>query len=219
MTVTIRPEEQDDHRGIARVVARESGRRLRQRSSMAIRASPEYVAELALVVLDGDRVVGHVMISGAVLIAGDGPRPIAMLSPLAVEPSLQRRGIGAALVRAVTGLAADRGQPVVILEGDPAYYGRFGFEHATPSASTSTSRPGRLQRAQVLRLPGYPDAPGSGRVPTGVRSVRRRVTVVPRQVRSTGAQSDPPPVAGRCRTAPVGCTLTRSRRPRCHSSR
>ncbi len=156
MTVTIRPEQQADYRAIARVVARAFGSPAEATLVEAIRASPEYVAELALVALEGDRVVGHVMISGAVLVAGDGPRPIAMLSPLAVEPSLQRRGIGAALVRAVTGRAEDRGDPLVILEGDPAYYGRFGFEHATPLGIDihlpSWAPP---EAAQVLRLPSY----------------------------------------------------------------
>jgi putative acetyltransferase len=156
MTVTIRAEHPDDHEAIARVVTRAFGSPAEASLVEAIRASPEYVPELALVALDGDRVVGHVMISGAVLVDGDGRRPIAMLSPLAVEPSRQRRGVGAALVRAVTELAADRGEPVVILEGDPAYYGRFGFEHATPLGIDihlpSWAPP---EAAQVLRLPSY----------------------------------------------------------------
>jgi putative acetyltransferase len=45
--------------------------------------------------------------------------PVRTLSPLAVLPGRQREGIGAALVRAVVQLLADRGVPVVFLEGDP----------------------------------------------------------------------------------------------------
>lgn len=54
---------------------------------------------MALVAEIGDELVGHVMISGAVIRNVDGERRISMLSPLAVVPSRQREGIGSALVR------------------------------------------------------------------------------------------------------------------------
>lgn len=95
-----------------------------------IRASPEYVPEMALVAeLDG-AIVGHVMISKAAIRHADGERSIAMLSPLAVEPTHQRVGVGSTLVRAALDVADERGEPIVILEGSPAYYGRLGFEHS-----------------------------------------------------------------------------------------
>jgi putative acetyltransferase len=53
-----------------------------------------------------------------------------MLSPLAVRTDRQQAGIGSALVRAALEIADERGEPLVVLEGSPAYYGRFGFEHA-----------------------------------------------------------------------------------------
>ena len=37
------------------------------------------------------------------------------------------RGVGAALVRAVLTRATERGETLVALLGDPAYYRRFGF--------------------------------------------------------------------------------------------
>jgi putative acetyltransferase len=52
---------------------------------------------------------------------------VQTLSPLAVRPDRQRQGIGAALVRAGLELLADRGVPAVFLEGDPGYYGQWGF--------------------------------------------------------------------------------------------
>jgi putative acetyltransferase len=53
------------------------------------------------------------------------------LAPLAVLPEYHRRGIGSALIRA--GLAACRRQGAawVIVLGNPAYYGRFGFAPAS----------------------------------------------------------------------------------------
>lgn len=57
---------------------------------------------------------------------GDGRR-VRLLSPLAVLPSRQRRGVGRGL--AAHGLAAMRAEKVdlVMTYGDPAFYGRLGF--------------------------------------------------------------------------------------------
>ena len=128
--ITVRPETSADHAAIAAVVGAAFGSGTEVLLVERIRASPEYIADLALVAeLDGE-VVGHVMISGATLVSDDGERSIAMLSPLAVAPDHQRNGIGAALVRAAVDGTDQRGEPLVIVEGDPRYYGRFGFEHA-----------------------------------------------------------------------------------------
>lgn len=70
------------------------------------------------------------MISGADLVDGEVVHRIAMLSPLAVDPSVQRDGIGSALVRDACARASSLGEPMVILEGSPAYYSRFGFVDA-----------------------------------------------------------------------------------------
>ena len=82
-----------------------------------------------------------------------------MLSPLAVAPARQRQGIGSALVRSVTALAAAAGEPLVILQGDPAFYGRLGFE---PAADYGIAMPlpswAPPEAAQVMRLPRYDDA-------------------------------------------------------------
>ena len=52
---------------------------------------------------------------------------VALLGPLAVAPSLQRRGIGSALVRAGLRRLKDEDMELVCVLGDPAYYGRLGF--------------------------------------------------------------------------------------------
>ncbi|MET0902103.1 MAG: N-acetyltransferase, partial [Acidimicrobiales bacterium] len=60
-----------------------------------------------------------------------GVRRLAMLSPLAVAPDHQSGGIGGELVRTACRLAGDAGEALVVLEGSPTYYGRFGFEPST----------------------------------------------------------------------------------------
>lgn len=150
----IRAERPEDAGGIAAVVEAAFGSPAEAQLVEAIRASPEYVPDLALVAeLDG-RIVGHVMVSGARLVADDGTeRPIVMLSPLAVEPERQRTGIGSALVHEVVRRADERGEPFVVLEGDPRYYGRLGFE---PASAHGISLPipswAPPEAAQLLRL-------------------------------------------------------------------
>jgi putative acetyltransferase len=93
-----------------------------------IRASPEYVPELALVARVAGEVAGFVMVSHAELVGDSGERHrVLTLSPLAVAPALQGRGIGSALVPAALREAARLGEQLVVLEGSPRYYPRFGF--------------------------------------------------------------------------------------------
>jgi putative acetyltransferase len=79
--------------------------------------------ELSLVAEAQGTILGHIALSP---ITGD--RPALALAPLSVHPKAQRLGIGAALVEAAIAAAGDT--PVVVL-GDPAYYGRFGFAPVT----------------------------------------------------------------------------------------
>jgi putative acetyltransferase len=72
-------------------------------------------------------VLGHALLTRALL---DAPRrlvEVQVLSPLAVLPAHQGEGIGAALVRAGLQVLTERAVPVVFLEGDPRYYSRLGF--------------------------------------------------------------------------------------------
>jgi putative acetyltransferase len=65
-----------------------------------------------------------------------GERSIVMLSPLAVSPAVQGRGVGGELVRAATSIADQQGEPLVVLEGSPVYYSRFGFVAAASHGLT-----------------------------------------------------------------------------------
>lgn len=128
--VVIRPESPNDHDAIRRLVGIAFGSDAEALLVDAIRASSEYVPEMALVAELNDQIVGHVMISYADIHNDERTRQISMLSPLAVLPTHQRSGIGRTLVHAALAVAEERGEPMVILEGNPAYYGRLGFEHA-----------------------------------------------------------------------------------------
>lgn len=93
-----------------------------------IRDSPEFVPELSLVARHEGAVVGHVMLSRAAVVDERGDRHgVLTLSPLAVAPQVQGRGVGSALVPAGLAGAESLGAPLVVLEGSPRYYPRFGF--------------------------------------------------------------------------------------------
>jgi putative acetyltransferase len=163
--VTIRPERREDEAAIAEVVEAAFGSPVEARLVEALRASDVFVPELSLVAERDGHIVGHVMISYASLHADDGTsRRIASLAPLAVAPDAQRAGIGAVLVRTVTARAEEMGEPLVVLQGSPTYYGRLGFEHSVPHGIHLTLPEwAPAEAAQVMRLRGY-DPSWRGRV-------------------------------------------------------
>jgi putative acetyltransferase len=78
---------------------------------------------------------------------------VGVLSPLAVRPEFQRRGVGKALVAAAVEGSAR--YPALFLEGDPRYYGPLGFR---AGGELGFRRPSlRIPRAafQVWLLAGY----------------------------------------------------------------
>ena len=72
---------------------------------------------------------------------------LLLLGPLAVDPVFQGAGIGRALVEHSLVLAGRRGHRAAVLVGDPAYYGRFGFER---SGARDLRLPGETDQERVL---------------------------------------------------------------------
>ncbi|HVU20895.1 MAG TPA: N-acetyltransferase [Rhizomicrobium sp.] len=91
----------------------------------ALRAGGNVVAEL--VAMDAGCVVGHAMFSR---MATEPGRSIAALAPVCARVGRQKCGIGSALIRAGLEACRDLGIGAVVVLGDPAYYGRFGFSAA-----------------------------------------------------------------------------------------
>ncbi len=109
------------------------------------------VHELELVAVVGGVVVGHVMAA-----RGDiGGREAVGIAPLAVTPTHQGTGVGSALMTELLRRAETAGLPLVVLLGDPGYYGRFGFEASGPLGINYRPVGEGNPNFQVRRLAGY----------------------------------------------------------------
>lgn len=110
---------------------------------------------VGLVAAEGDEVVGHLLFTPSLLDAPCRLVEVAVLSPVAVSPARQGQGIGSALIREGLDRVAERSFPVVFLEGDPGYYGRFGFRAGRELGFRRPSL--RIPDAgfQALPLPSY----------------------------------------------------------------
>jgi predicted N-acetyltransferase YhbS len=142
--------------------------------SERLRAGRAPARGLALVAVeDGQRnskVVGTVRLWE--VSAGTG-RPALLLGPLAVDPACRNRGIGSALMRHALATANRRGHRAVLLVGDAAYYGRFGF---SPKPTGKLWLPGLAEKHRLLGLELFPGALDGAR---GAIRVPRKATATP----------------------------------------
>jgi putative acetyltransferase len=100
---------------------------------------------------DGD-VVGHLLAAPGRL--DDVPVDAVGVAPVCVGPGLQGRGIGRALMETLVD-EAERRWPLLVLLGDPAFYGRFGFERAGPLGITYAPAGLENPHFQARRLARY----------------------------------------------------------------
>lgn len=82
---------------------------------------------LSLVAVVEAQVVGHVLFSRLPIAGSAGSVAALALAPVAVLPEFQRQGIGSQLIEAGLKQCTEQGERIVIVLGEPAYYGRFGF--------------------------------------------------------------------------------------------
>jgi predicted N-acetyltransferase YhbS len=94
------------------------------KTSELLRTRRRPAAGLSFVAMEAGRVVGTVRLW---TVSAGTARPALLLGPLAVHPDSRNRGIGSALMRHALSAARRRGHRAVLLVGDVAYYGRFGF--------------------------------------------------------------------------------------------
>ena len=155
MAAVIRPAAEGDRADVHRVVVTAFGDEGSEVSAMveALEAAGHVRSSLVAVV-DG-RVVGHVMLSHAWLDCRERLVDVLVLSPLAVAPSHQGKGVGTALLEAAVAEAGHLGAPAVFLEGDPGYYGPRGWERGSDRGFTAPSARIPGPAFQVRTLEGW----------------------------------------------------------------
>jgi putative acetyltransferase len=157
MTLLIRPQRADEDAAVRDVVAAAFAHHEVVPDLVdALRTSWAWVDGLSLVADDGD-VVGHVLLTKAILDAPGRLVHVLVLSPLSVRPDKQRTGIGTALVGAAADAARAHGAPLLFLEGDPAYYAQHGFLAAGPLGFRRPSTRIPEPAFQVMPLATYED--------------------------------------------------------------
>lgn len=128
--MTIRPEEPGDIDRIAHLTAAAFRNHPYSRGTepFIIAALREAGALTISLVAERDgTILGHIAFSPVIL--SDGADGWYAIGPLAVVPECQGKGIGSALVRAgLAMLNRDLAARGCVLVGEPAFYGRFGFE-------------------------------------------------------------------------------------------
>lgn len=125
--VMVRRERLEDGAAIFEVHASSFPSRAEARLVDALRESGRLSA--SVVAEEDGLVVGHVGFSP--VIVGDGSIVGEGLAPVAVLPTYRRRGIAERLIREGLSILEQAGVGFVVVLGDPAYYGRFGFRAAS----------------------------------------------------------------------------------------
>ncbi len=107
-----------------------------------------------------NQVIGYVTYSPIFLTSAFGISGY-ILAPLAVSPEHQKQGVGSNLIKWGIDMLTKEGAGVLLVYGDPAYYGRFGFRE---EVGRSFVPPYQLEhpfgwRGMMLNGTAVPDAP------------------------------------------------------------
>lgn len=112
-------------------------------SSYRLRDGLECLADLSLVARDA-----YSTLAGAIrfwpVAIGRKKHPALLLGPVAVHPTHQGEGLGAALIWDSLARARRKGWERVLLVGDEPYYRRFGFSRTVALEFPPPTNPDRL---------------------------------------------------------------------------
>jgi predicted N-acetyltransferase YhbS len=145
---------------VERLLDRAFGPDRHGRTAYRIRDGMAALPALSLAAIDGDALVGTIQCWPIALHRDDGGTdPLVMLGPVAVEPELQRGGVGRMLVARALAAAETAGSGgEMMLIGDPEYYGRFfGF---TADRTALWRVPGPVEQRRLLARGEVPAVAG-----------------------------------------------------------
>lgn len=147
LSLVIRSESGGDADAIERLHERAFGPGRFARTAYRIREGAPHRLDLSFTALVGSLLVGSVRLTP--ITAGSAPG--LMLGPLTVDPAFENRGIGRALIERALDAARAAGHELVLLVGDEAYYGQFGFKRVPRGQITMPGPvdPDRLLAAEL----------------------------------------------------------------------
>jgi putative acetyltransferase len=126
--VKIRPEQPDDLSAVRGV--HQAAFPSAAEADLVDRLRASGKAAVSLVAEDEEQVVGHILFSP---VAFDPAIDVVAysLAPMAVRPGHEKHAVGRRLVQNGLAECHAKGACLVVVLGDPGYYGRFGFERAS----------------------------------------------------------------------------------------
>lgn len=125
MSYEITQELASDHSAISQLIDTCFGTGRKDRTVYQFRRNVDAYSALCLVARNEDAVLCGSLRFWPVLLP-DG-REVPLFGPLAVDPSLQGRGIGKALIRAGHNLVQQHHYSALLIIGRPSYYQPFGY--------------------------------------------------------------------------------------------
>ncbi len=115
-------------------------------------------AVLELVAERHGEIVGHILFSRLMVEVGQAAFPAVALAPIAIDPDLQRQGIGGALIAEAHNRLREAGERLSVVVGDPGYYSRFGYQRGPAERFSSD------YQCEALQALAWGEAPATGRL-------------------------------------------------------
>ncbi len=97
----------------------------------SLRQSKNYIPELALVMHEDGRLVGHIMLTRTIVKDDTRTHETLLLGPVSIDLAYRNRGLGSELICEALNRAKALSHRSVVLVGNPVYYRRFGFRSTT----------------------------------------------------------------------------------------
>ncbi len=92
------------------------------------RNNPDFIPELDFVMIEDEKIIGHIMFSKAELVLDDGSHiPSWTFGPISIHPDYQRKGYGLKLLNHSLEKAREHGVGFVCMEGNIDFYKHAGF--------------------------------------------------------------------------------------------
>jgi putative acetyltransferase len=127
--IKIRDERTEDYEAVRKINDKAFGQLEEGNIVDKIRAACDEI--ISLVAVEGEKVVGHIFFSPAVINHDGNEIKGIGLAPMAVHPDCQNKGIGSLLVNEGIKRVKKTDCPFIIVLGHEKYYPRFGFERAS----------------------------------------------------------------------------------------